>query len=122
MPWLVGVGVLVAIVLGVRRSRRVDEERQRATLRSASPSTLAAKVRDALRGTDWARLPSGAALSGETTWSDTTLLAALRDLLRELDADDRARSRSGRDSAFFEFHDRGLNGIMDALEARSRAS
>jgi hypothetical protein len=79
---------------------------------------LLANVRMSLRVEKWERFPSGHALLQDRPWTDQALRETLSQLLAEVVAEDRAQGRDGRESNYFEFHDSGLAGILELVEAR----
>ena len=75
-------------------------------------------MREALGYERWERFSPVPALLGESDWTDERLLRALDELYVALRDDDRAKGRSSRESAVFEFHDCGLAAIREALQRR----
>ena len=98
-----------------RRARRKELQR----LTRVPTAELVASARNMIKFEHWEHFGPAAELLQKAQWTDEELRANLDALYAAVVEEDRAQGRSGRDSNSFEFHDCGLAGICEALQARA---
>ena len=103
-----------SIIWRAQRTLRRHIER----LGRESTAELVARARKEIHAERWEGFGPARALVERDDWTDEALLRALEDLYAALSADDRAKGRSARGGAVFEFYDCGLASICDALKKR----